>query len=218
MKQGRFHSAMFHFGLFFKSLHDLSDSTVYFLLGLSAFIENIFPPIPGDTVTVFGAFLVGTGRLNFIGVYLSITLGSLLGFMTLFMAGAYLGRDHFIKRDHNFFRKEAIIKAEDWFRRYGYFIILLNRFLPGIRSVISISGGVSGLNRRSVTVLALISCASWNLIWILFGYMLGNNWEEAKDILSVLFLRYNISVTILFLVLILIFIIRNHYHKAKRKG
>lgn len=207
-----------YFDLFLENINDLSDSTVYLLLCVSSFLENLVPPIPGDIIMTFGAFLVGTGGINFIGVYLSITLGSLLGFMTLFIAGTHIGRRYFIERDYRFFRKESIIKAENWFRRYGYFIILLNRFLPGIRSVISIAGGVSGLNRFRVTVLALISCASWNLIWILFGYLLGNNWEMVKARFSVLFLRYNITAAILFVVFILIFMIRNKLNKTKGKN
>jgi membrane protein DedA with SNARE-associated domain len=69
---------------FLYSLSDLPDLLVYFLLALSAYVENLVPPIPGDTITAFGAFLVGTGRLDFFGVFLSTTLGSLLGFLTLF--------------------------------------------------------------------------------------------------------------------------------------
>ena len=80
-------------------LQTLPDSFIYLALGLSAFVENLFPPIPGDTMIAFGAFLVGTGRLAFFGVYLSTTLGSLLGFMVLFWLGSYLGRKFFIERD-----------------------------------------------------------------------------------------------------------------------
>ena len=42
------------------SLTGANDALLYLLLFLSAFIENVFPPAPGDTVTAFGAFLVGT--------------------------------------------------------------------------------------------------------------------------------------------------------------
>ena len=56
----------------------------YFILFVSAYEENTFPPVPGDTVTVIGAYLITTGKLSFTGVWLSTTFGSVLGFMTMF--------------------------------------------------------------------------------------------------------------------------------------
>ena len=126
---------------FFHLLNTLPDFLVYLLLGLSAFVENIFPPIPGDTITAFGAFLVGTGRLGFFWVYISTTMGSLFGFMFLFWVGSYLGRRFFIEKDYRLIKAKQIIKAEDWYRKHGYLLIGINRFLPGIRSVISVAGG-----------------------------------------------------------------------------
>jgi len=115
---------------FLNLLNSLPNTLLYLLLGLSAFVENVFPPIPGDTITAFGAFLVATERLSFFGVYLSTTLGSLFGFMFLFWIGSLLGRRFFIEKDYRFFRAKDIIRAEEWFRKYGYFLILLNRRNP----------------------------------------------------------------------------------------
>jgi len=199
---------------FLDLVNSLPDFLIYFLLGLSAFVENVFPPIPGDTITAFGAFLVGTERLHFFGVYLSTTLGSLLGFMFLFWVGGLLGRRFFVERDLWFFKARDIMRAENWFRKYGYLLILLNRFFPGIRSVISISGGISRLRTFRVALLALISCAVWNLIWIAFGYMLGTNWELAKERMAYVMLRYNFAVFVLLAAVILFFVIK----KSTRKG
>ena len=193
----------------------LPDGLIYVLLGLSAFVENIFPPIPGDTITAFGAFLVGTKRLSFLGVYLSTTLGSLAGFMCLFWIGRFLGRRFFIERDYRFFKARDIIRAEAWFRRWGYLLILLNRFFPGIRSVISIAGGISRLGGLKVTLLALISACTWNLIWILAGYTLGNNWEVVKTKMAGLMFRYNLGVFICLGGVILFLIIR--FKRKRRK-
>ncbi len=182
---------------FLDFLNTLPDALIYLLLGVSAFVENVFPPIPGDTITAFGAFLVGINRLHFLGVFLSTVLGSLMGFMFLFWIGGLLGRGFFLERDYWFFKAQDIIKAENWFRRYGYLLIALNRFFPGIRSVISIAGGISRLKISRVLFLALISCGAWNLIWIFFGYMLGSNWETVRDRMAQIMARYNVVVLIL---------------------
>jgi len=200
---------------FINYLNSLPDSLIYFFLGLSAFIENLFPPIPGDTITAFGAFLVGIGRLDFFGVYISTTLGSLLGFMSLFWIGGYLGQRFFIEKDYRFFKAKDIVKAEGWFRKYGYFLIALNRFFPGIRSVISIAGGISGLKVTWVILLALISCGVWNMIWIMLGYVLGTNWDTFEAKMSSILMKYNMTILILFIIFIALIILRKKYRRKK---
>jgi len=193
---------------FLNFLNSLPDFLIYFFLGLSAFVENIFPPIPGDTITALGAFLVGTQRLHFLGVYFSTTIGSLFGFMFLFWIGSLLGKRFFVDRDYRFFKAEDIIRAEEWYRKYGYFLVLMNRFFPGIRSVISIAGGISRLRVLRVAFLAFISCAVWNLIWMAFGYMLDSNWETVKDRMAYIMVRYNLAVFVLLAAVILFFVIK----------
>jgi len=204
--------------LFLDSLNSLPDFLIYFFLGLSAFVENVFPPIPGDTITAFGAFLVGTKRLHFFGVYFSTTLGSLAGFMFLFWVGSLLGRRFFIERDYWFFKAEDIFRAEEWYKKHGYFLVLLNRFFPGIRSVISIAGGISKLRAFKVAWIALISSCVWNLIWIAFGFMLGNNWETASDKMSYFLVRYNIAILILLGLVVVCFVVKKTIKNRKSKG
>lgn len=179
---------------FLAFLDSLPDLLIYLLLGLSAFIENVFPPAPGDTITAFGAFLVGTHRLNFPTMFIATTLGSFTGFMFLFWVGSFLGRHYFIERDFWYFKAEDIIKAENWFRKYGYFLVLINRFLPGIRSVISVSAGISGLRVFKVSLLALFSSCVWNLVWIGMGYFLGSNWEAAREKIVKITSTYNYTI------------------------
>jgi membrane protein DedA with SNARE-associated domain len=179
---------------FLSWLATVPDWLVYLLLAASAFVENVFPPIPGDTIIAFGAFLVGTGRLDFMGVYLATTIGSVTGFLFLYWLGLLLGRRFFIEKDHRFFKAKDILRAEEWFRKYGYWLVVMNRFLPGVRSVISIAGGFSGLRIATVALLATASAATWNIIWILAGYFLGTNWAAVKETLTRLMFRYTIAI------------------------
>ena len=55
------------------TLNHLPNETIYLFLFAIAFIEYVFPPIPGDTVMVFGAYLVGTGKLDLLIVYIITT-------------------------------------------------------------------------------------------------------------------------------------------------
>ena len=173
------------------------DAFLYMFLFISAIVENLFPPIPGDTITAFGAFMVGTGRLSYILVYLVTTAGSVVGFMLLFLLGRLLEREFFMKKNFKFFSAESIVSAEQWFVKYGYFVVLMNRFLPGIRSVISLVSGLTKLNFFKVLLFCTISASIWNLIWIQAGFLLGNNWQLVKEKIIIIIQRYNMAAGII---------------------
>ena len=162
----------------------LSPVWFYAVLALSAFVENVVPPIPGDTVTVFAAYVVGRTQQGFLGVLISTTLGSAAGFMTLYALGRRIPEDYFVRRNFRFLPASSFLAAESWFQRHGYWIVLANRFLSGIRSVISIVCGLYRLPWPRVFVLALAGCAAWNLVLIYAGYMLGANWRLIDRILG----------------------------------
>ena len=201
---------------FLNTIESFPNLLAYVLLGLSAFVENLFPPIPGDTITAFGAFLVGTGKLSFLGVYLSTTIGSFFGFITLFMIGGFLGRHFFIEKDYRFLKAKDIERAERWFRTYGYFFIAFNRFLPGLRSTVSVAAGIAGLQILWVALLSLVSCSAWNLLWILLGFSLGTHWETMQGRMSDLLGTYNIAILIALVVLLLIFLLWKKVGKRRR--
>lgn len=189
---------------------------LYLFLFGSAVLENLFPPIPGDTITVFGAFLVGIGKLDFLLVYAVTTLGSSVGFILLFYAGAFLEMEFFLNTRFKIFSSHRILDAEKWFSRYGYYVVILNRFLPGVRSVISIAAGISGLNGFKVFILCLISAMGWNFIWIYSGYTIGNNWEMVQQKISIIIKNYNIAVCILLVTGGAVYYIRSVLKKKKK--
>ncbi|MBN2402622.1 MAG: DedA family protein [Spirochaetes bacterium] len=197
-----------------ESLLPLNNIYIYLFLFLSAIIENLFPPIPGDTITVFGAFLVGKGRLNYFGVYLSTTIGSVIGFMLLFLLAKYFGKKFFHDKNYKHFSIKKIEKTEKWIHKYGNWIIIFNRFLPTVRSVISVVSGISELNTTKVLILSLISASVWNLIWIHSGYVLGNNWHIVKERFSDIMLQYNmIAGAVVILLAVIALIIRKFKNK-----
>jgi membrane protein DedA with SNARE-associated domain len=202
---------------FLHFLSSLPNAIIYVLLAVSAYIENIFPPIPGDTITAFGAFLVSTDRLTFFGVYAATTIGSVAGFMSLFWVGQALGKHFFIIKDYRWFKAEDIIKGEEWLKRYGYILVLFNRFLPGVRSVISIASGISRLSVSKVMFFALLSCAIWNLIWIWLGFELGNNWNTVKANLGYIIKRYNTIIVFVLLCAGIFFVIKKATGNRKNR-
>ncbi len=200
----------------FSELPERHPLLLYAFLFASSVVENLFPPVPGDTITVFGAFLVGTGKLLFWPVYLVTTLGSVVGFMLLVLLGRKAGRAFFLDRDFRFFPARRIQEAERWFTTYGYLVVLGNRFLPGARSVISIVTGISRIPLKRAALLALASALLWNMIWIQAGYLLGSNWEEVMERVQYLMKNYTFIVLVL-LALVLLFWMGIRWYRSYRR-
>ena len=183
------------------TLNNLPNETIYFFLIFIAFIEYVLPPVPGDTLMVFGAYLAGTGKLDILTVYILTTLGSIIGFLLLFFIGKYYGRKFFLKKNYRFFPKELLLQIEKWFHRYGVCLITANRFLSGARSAISLFAGMSNTNVYSTTSSALASSLIWNALLLSCGYFLGKNWQLVVTIV----MRYNQIIFAVFILLLLFY-------------
>jgi membrane protein DedA with SNARE-associated domain len=165
-------------------ISELTPFWIYVALFFFSFVENVFPPSPSDLVIVVGGSLIGTGELHFIPTLLVTTIGSVLGFMTLFLIGKLLDKKIIQAGRIKFISIEGLTKVELWFKKWGYWIILANRFLPGTRSVISFFAGLSELNFKRTAVLAGISALIWNAIIIYLGIIFGTNIEIIDKYLS----------------------------------
>ena len=191
-------------------LNNLPNETIYFFLFTVAIIEYMFPPIPGDTAMVLGAYLAGTGKLDLLTVYILTTLGSIFGFLIIFFIGKYYGRDFFLKRNYRFFSKETILQVEKWFQQYGVGLIVANRFLSGARSVISLIAGISNMKVPTIILAALVSSIIWNAILISGGYFLGENWHIVLTAVK----RYNQIIIIVIILFFLFYLWRRKKKKS----
>ncbi len=176
---------------FLTIIKSISGPYGYLLLAVSAFFENIVPPIPGDTVTVFGGYLVGIGRLTLAGTVLATTAGSFAGFMAMYAVGRFLGLE-LLRHGGKVFAPATIDKVHGWFARYGVGVVLANRFLSGARSVISICAGIARLNTWLVAGCCLVSCLAWNWLLIWAGSKVGENWGMIIEMLK----KYNAAMAV----------------------
>jgi membrane protein DedA with SNARE-associated domain len=169
---------------FINTLESLSPILIYCSLFAIAYIENLFPPSPSDVVVVFGGYLVGLGTIDFTTALGITTVGSIAGFLTMYKVGDWFGESIIEKRKLSFLPLESIHRVEDWFRKYGYWIIVANRFLSGTRAVVSFFAGLSKLELLRTTLLCGVSALVWNWLMIYAGALLGRNWNTVAIYLS----------------------------------
>lgn len=194
---------------FILSLQSLDPLLIYLAVFLIAFVENVFPPSPSDLVIVFAGSLVGIEHLGFVPALFTATAGSTLGFVAMYKIGDWFGDRVLEEGKIKFIPITAVKKVEAWFTRYGYWIIIANRFLSGTRAVVSFFAGMSELNLLKTTLLSFLSALVWNSILLSGGYYLGSNWQKIGIYLS----TYSQIVTGVLIVVVLMFVAKFLYQK-----
>ena len=192
-------------------MSNLDPFLIYVILFLFAFTENIFPPSPSDVIVVVGASLIATTTLEFIPVLLITSIGSSLGFMLMYFMGKIFGEKIIRSGKLKFITQEGLSNTDIWFNKWGYKLIIANRFLPGTRSVISFFAGVYKLEIIKTFVFSTISAFAWNILIIEAGIFLGNNVETIDYYLS----TYSLIGTIIAIIVAVYFAFK---YFVKRKN
>jgi membrane protein DedA with SNARE-associated domain len=139
-------------------------------------IEDFGVPVPGETILILAAVDAGTGRLNVFLVALLGFLGALLGDNIGFAIGHYGGRP-LIERygRYIFLTPERVARATGFFDRHGGWIIIVARFIEGLRQANGIIAGISGIRWAKFLVFNAIGAALWVAVWTSVGYFSGSH-------------------------------------------
>lgn len=182
-------------------LQQLPPGGVLALMFFLAFIENIFPPSPSDVLLVFAGTLIGIGTIDFAPALIVSTLGSTCGFVLAYLVGRYFQEHITTGRLSRYLPLSAISQVEKLFQRFGYGVIIVNRFLAGTRAIVSFVAGMSEMNLTMTTLLCTVSAAAWNAILLYLGMVFGKNWQKVGQYLSI----YSTVVTIVVIIILAVF-------------
>lgn len=186
-------------------IKDFIESYGYIGVFLLIALENIFPPIPSEVILTFGGYMTLDTSLNVTGVIIASTLGSVLGAVILYRIGNFLDVERFDRIINRYgkllrLKKEDLYRANAWFNKYGIWTVFLCRFIPLIRSLISIPAGMANMNFSLFLIFTTIGTLIWNTVLIHLGASLGENWElitEKMDNFSTII--YGILIILLIL-------------------
>ncbi len=181
-------------------------------------IENIFPPIPSEVILLFGGFMTTFTDMNIIGVIIASTLGSLVGAIALYYIGKILNKERLKKIITSKYGKllrltpKDIDKADNWFDTKGNKTVFFCRFIPLIRSLISIPAGMSEMPMKKFLIYTVAGSAIWNAALTIAGSIVGDKWEDILDIMDKYSHIIVIALAILFIIAVIIF-----YSKRRKK-
>ena len=179
-------------------------------------IENIFPPIPSEVILVFGGFMTTYTSLNIPIMILAATLGSLLGAIVLYYIGKIFNKERLKRIISGKIGKVLRLKASDiekadkWFDTKGNKTVFFCRFIPIVRSLISIPAGMSEMPMQKFLIYTILGSLIWNTVLIIVGSIVGDKWETIVGYLD------NFS-NIILIILVIIFIVAIYYWFVIRK-
>ena len=151
-------------------------------------IENIFPPIPSEVILLFGGFMTTYTKLNILGMVIASTFGSLIGALALYYIGRVFNKERLKKIISGKIGKvlrlknSDIDKADHWFDTKGNKTVFFCRFIPIVRSLISIPAGMSKMPMLKFLVYTILGSLIWNLVLIVIGSIVGENWVSILNI------------------------------------
>ena len=154
------------------------SSTGYLGVSILMTLESMVAPVPSELVMPFAGFLVADGKLNLWLVIIVSSLASLTGSLISYFI-AYFGEKELVHKFGRFFflDKEELDWTQQWFQKHGSITILISRFIPVIRHLISIPAGLARMDLKRFILFTAIGATTWNTILLWVGIKLRERWD-----------------------------------------
>lgn len=171
-------------------------------------IENIFPPIPSEVILTLGGFMTSKENItmSLFGVIIYSTFGSMLGAIILYYLGYIFNKDRLLKIVRSrvgrilCLKESDIVKSNNSFNKNGDLTVLYSRFVPIVRSLISIPAGVNKMKLSIFLLYTFIGSLIWNAVLVGLGRLVGENYMVVASIFS----KYS-KVILILLICILVY-------------
>lgn len=167
-------------------LIDLVEAWGYLGVAVAMFLENVFPPIPSEVIMGLTGMAVADGKLDFAGAVAAGTLGAALGNWIWYWIGRVVGYERFRPLIDRFGRWLTLDWAEvekivGIFKRFDNAIVFWARFLPQVRTMISLPAGMLVMSQLRFLLWTLLGTGVWNSVLIGSGYILRNEFSQFDD-------------------------------------
>ncbi len=158
-------------------LGELPIGVVYLVMTLVSALENVFPPVPADTVVAFGSWLAARGEGSVVGALLATSLGNVAGAAGMYAVGRRHGstwmRRHFpsIANDEG----EARLKA--LYGKYGMAALVVSRFIPGVRALVPPFAGALRIPATPAIAAMAVASFVWYGMIAYVAFTAGSEWS-----------------------------------------
>ena len=158
--------------------------TLYFALAGVAAIENVFPPVPADTVVALGSFLAARGRGSVLAAFLATWIGNVGGAMIMYGLGRRYGAAKLEQRLLGDKAPGAEHRLGQMYGRYGVIALFASRFIPGVRALVPPFAGALKVPAARAGLAIASASAIWYGTVSYLGFTLGGNWQRVLYLIT----------------------------------
>jgi membrane protein DedA with SNARE-associated domain len=183
-------------GIVFSWISQYGYAALFFLLTLGI----VGLPIPDESLLIFCGYLIWRGQLHPLGAFFAGFGGSICGISLSYTLGRTYGYKFVHRYGHYFGATEArLAKVHKLFERLGAWLLTLGYFILGVRHFTALVAGMTGLEFPKFALFAYFGAALWVTAFLSFGYLVGDKWQQAYQVLH----RYLMLATAALAVLVL---------------
>jgi membrane protein DedA with SNARE-associated domain len=198
---------------FLNAVGDQLDHYGYWAVLLLVMVEDFGIPVPGETILIAAAIFAGAGRLNIVAVGVIGFVAAILGDNIGFALGHFGGRALALRwGKYVGLTEERLVKAEFFFEKHGGKIIVVARFIEGLRQANGIIAGISGMHWRRFLIYNAIGAGLWVGTWVSIGYFAGNHIDTIYHYIT----NYSYYVLIAVGVVVVALIVRHIVRRRRR--
>ena len=162
-------------------LSELPAVALYAALAVVAGAENVFPPLPADTVVAFGAFLAARGQATLLGAFLATWLGNVSGALLVYVLGRRYGSGYAHRWMARFGGARNESRLQAMYERRGTVALFLSRFIPGVRALVPPFAGALHVPPLRATLAIAIASGIWYGVVTWIAYRVGSDWEVLQE-------------------------------------
>ena len=166
---------------------DLINYLGYWGVFTAMTLESACIPIPSEVIMPFAGFAVFEGKMTLWGITIVGALGNLVGSLIAYYVGLKGGRPLLEKYGkYVLITHRDLDRADHWFERYGHEAVFISRFLPGIRTFISLPAGIADMDIKKFSIYTLAGSLIWSFVLGYIGVLLGPQWDTIKGYFHIL--------------------------------
>ncbi|MYV05774.1 DedA family protein [Furfurilactobacillus milii] len=169
-----------------QQLIDFMNQFGYLGIVLLIALENVFPPIPSEVILTFAGFMTLAADLTITGSVIAATIGAVLGAVILYGIGHWLNEERLQRLVQSRFgrllrlKQSDVTKTANLFKKHGGKTVFFGRFIPVIRSLISIPAGMTRMKWQSFILFTTVGTLIWSVVLIVLGRMAGHAWTQVS--------------------------------------
>lgn len=198
-----------------KFFQNVVESLGYPGLFLLVTLESTLVPVPSTLVFPFAGFLAAKGVFSLPVVLAINSVGALFGSGLCYWLGAAGGKPLLLKYGkYALIRQKDIERTESWFANHGKATILIARFVPVVRHIISLPAGIARMPLVPFFVQTFIGSTLWGGFLIILGYYMGEHWDTVANKIK----RFDLVIGGAIVVAVVVFAVRWYLKRRRERG